>query len=154
MTVVLTFLLVYLWQPIPETIWRVDDLVVSRLILAAYFATWAMMLASTFHFGHLGFFGVTQALGAYRNRPEASAAFAARYLYALVRHPISLGWILTPWLTPHMTVGQLVWAVSVTAYVLIATKYEEADLISEIGDDYRQYRKEVPAFIPRVKSQS
>lgn len=151
MTVALTCLVVYFWQPIPKTIWRVDTQISSLLILFAYLATWAMMLASTFHFGHFGFFGLSQALDRFRNRPEATVPFTARYLYALMRHPISLGWMLTSWLTPHLTVGQLVWALSVTAYVLIATKYEEADLISEIGDDYRRYRGEVPAYIPGTK---
>ncbi|MDH4316554.1 MAG: isoprenylcysteine carboxylmethyltransferase family protein [Gammaproteobacteria bacterium] len=151
MTVALTYLLVDFWQPIPETLWRTDNQVISAVIFSAYLATWAMMLASTFHFGHLSFFGVSQALDRFRNRPEASVPFAARYLYALMRHPISLGWMLMPWLTPHFTVGQLVWALSVTAYVLIATKYEEADLIAEIGDDYRRYREEVPAYIPGAK---
>lgn len=152
MTVALTCLVVCLWQPIPATIWRVDNPFVSQLILAAYLATWVMMLASTFHFGHLSFFGVSQALDRFRNRPEANTPFAARYLYALMRHPISLGWMLTPWLTPTMTAGQLVWALSVSAYVLIATRYEEADLISELGDDYCRYRKEVPAYIPGTKT--
>ncbi len=77
--------------------------------------------------------------------------FTARYLYALVRHPISLGWMLLPWLTPHMTTGQLVWALTMGIYVLIATVYEEQDLIREIGDDYRQYRTEIPRFVPGSK---
>jgi len=152
MTVALTYLVVYSWQPIPETVWRVDNQIFSRLIMSAYLATWAMMLASTFHFGHLNFFGLSQALERFHNRPEASVPFTARYLYALVRHPISLGWMLAPWLTPHLTVGQLVWALSVTVYVLIATRYEEADLIVEIGDDYRRYRDRVPSYIPGTKA--
>jgi protein-S-isoprenylcysteine O-methyltransferase Ste14 len=151
MTVALTYLVVYFWQPIPETVWRVQNPIFSLLIYSGYLATWAMMLASTFHFGHFSFFGLSQALERFRNRPEASVPFTARYLYALMRHPISLGWMLTPWLTPHLTVGQLVWALSVTVYVLIATKFEEADLILEIGDDYRRYRDTVPAYIPGTK---
>jgi len=154
MTVSLTVVVIYFWQPIPGTIWHLDTGIASVLVICAYLATWAMMLASTFHFGHFSFFGLSQALDRFRNRPEVTTPFAARYLYALARHPISLGWMLTPWLTPHFTVGQLVWALSVTAYVLIATKYEEADLMAELGDDYRRYRDEVPMFIPGTKSNS
>jgi len=152
MTVALTGLVIYFWRPIPGTIWQVDSSLAAGLILTAYLATWGMMFASTFHFGHFSFFGLSQALDRFRNRPEAPAAFAARYLYALARHPISLGWMLMPWLTPQMTIGHLVWAVSVTVYVLVATKYEEGDLVQELGDDYRRYRDEVPAFIPGTKS--
>ena len=59
--------------------------------------------------------------------------------------------MLVPWLTPHFTVGQLVFALSVMVYVLIATVFEEADLVAEFGDRYRRYRKEAPAFIPRLR---
>jgi methanethiol S-methyltransferase len=68
-----------------------------------------------------------------------------------VRHPISLGWMLAPWVTPHLTVGQLVFAICATAYVLAATSFEEADLIEALGDRYRTYRAEVPAFLPRLR---
>ena len=120
MTAALTFVVVFFWKPIPITIWILEN-TYSVAILAAYAATWMMMAASTFHFGHFGFMGLQQAWDRLIDRPAGPVPFTARYLYALVRHPISLGWMLMPWLTPHMTVGQLVWAVAVTVYVLAAT---------------------------------
>ena len=78
----------------------------------------------------------------------AKTSFCARWLYGVVRHPISLGWMLTPWLTPHMTVGQIVFAIGTTIYVLVATVFEERDLAAELGEMYRAYRAEVPAFVP------
>jgi protein-S-isoprenylcysteine O-methyltransferase Ste14 len=36
-----------------------------------------------------------------------------------------------------------------TAYILIAIRYEERDLVQILGDDYAQYRKKVPMLIPR-----
>lgn len=148
MTAGMTFILVALWRPIPVTIWRVDQPTLAAVIVTFYLAVWLLMLASTFQFGHLSFFGLQQALDRFRRRPAGSTTFTARYLYALVRHPISVGWMLTPWLTPHMTVGQLTYAVSIMVYVLIATRFEEADLVEELGDRYLEYRKKVPAFIP------
>lgn len=148
MTAGMTVILVTFWRPIPAAIWRVDQPILARVIVACYLAVWLLMYASTFHFGHLSFFGLQQALDRFRQRPSGSTTFTARYLYALVRHPISLGWMLTPWLTPHMTLGQLTFAVSITAYVLIATRFEESDLIDELGERYLEYRKQVPAFIP------
>lgn len=148
MTAGMTIVLVTLWRPIPVTIWRVDQPTLAGAIVTFYLAVWLLMYASTFHFGHLSFFGFQQALDRFRRRPERSTTFTARYLYALVRHPISLGWMLAPWITPHMTVGQLTFAVSTTVYVLIATRFEESDLIEELGNRYLEYRKQVPAFIP------
>ncbi|MCH9695501.1 MAG: isoprenylcysteine carboxylmethyltransferase family protein [Gammaproteobacteria bacterium] len=151
MTAVVTFIVVFFWQPIPVTIWQVENQAGSILVLTVYVAIWLMMSAATFHFGHFGFFGLRQAWDRYLDRSAASVPFTARYLYSLVRHPISLGWMLMPWFAPHMTVGQLVWALTVTCYVLIATKYEEADLVREIGDDYLKYRAEVPTFVPGTR---
>ncbi len=151
MTAAMTCLLVYFWQPLPATVWQVESALWSGVIVTAYLAAWAMMFAATFHFGHFSFFGLRQAWDRYRNRSPLQTSFAARYLYALSRHPISLGWMLTPWLTPHMTIGQIIYAISVTVYVLIATKFEEADLIRELGDDYRRYRTQVPTFVPGTR---
>lgn len=149
MTAGMTVILVALWQPIPVTLWQVDAPWAAAMIVTAYLAAWTMMFLATFHFGHFGFFGLAQAWQRIRGRPPAGAPFTARYLYALVRHPISLGWMLTPWLTPHLTVGHAVFGLSAMAYILIATHFEEADLISEFGDRYRRYRQDVPAFLPR-----
>jgi protein-S-isoprenylcysteine O-methyltransferase Ste14 len=148
MTAVMTALLVLFWRPIPETIWRVDAVSAQAAIYAVYLSVWAMMFSATFHFGHFGFFGLAQVWNRITDRAPAEPAFAARFLYALVRHPISLGWMTVPWITPHMTTGQLVFALASVAYVLAATPFEEADLIAELGDVYRRYRKSVPAFLP------
>jgi len=151
MTAAVTALLVLCWQPVPAMIWQVENTILAGAIRTAYVLVWLLMFASTFHFGHLGFFGLHQAWNNLKRRAPAEVPFSTRYLYALVRHPISAGWMLVPWLTPHMSVGQLVWAVVMTAYVLIATKFEEADLSRALGVQYRHYQAEVPAFLPGVK---
>lgn len=149
MTAGATALLVTLWTPVPVTVWSVGTPAASWAIWAAYLSVWAMMFSATFHFGHFGFFGLAQAWARIAGRPQAEAPFCARWLYGIVRHPISLGWMLTPWLTPHMTLGQITFAVGASIYVLVATVFEERDLIAELGDRYRSYRRQVPAFLPR-----
>ena len=148
---VFAILLFVFWRPIPITVWQVEAPVAVYAIYGLYLCVWAMMVASTFHFGHFGFFGLQQVWDRFRDRSPKTVPFASKYLYGLIRHPISLGWMLAPWFTPHMTVGQLVFAFGATAYVLAATPFEEADLIEEIGERYRDYRTEVPAFIPRLR---
>jgi protein-S-isoprenylcysteine O-methyltransferase Ste14 len=57
--------------------------------------------------------------------------------------------MLALWSTPWLSMGHLVLSIVLTAYVILAVLLlEEADLIKEFGDQYRQYKKRVPAFIP------
>lgn len=148
MTAATTWLLVALWRPIPQAVWQIDNPIGAASVVAASALVWTMMFAATFHFDHLSFLGIRQALDHYRQRQPSGTRFTARFLYSLVRHPISLGWMLVPWLTPRLSVGQLMFALSVTAYILIATRYEERDLVAELGSEYKDYRTRVPAFLP------
>lgn len=154
MTAIATALLVIFWRPIPTTLWQIEATVPYWSVWSVYLAVWTMMFSATFHFGHFGFFGLAQAWARVSGAAAGDPAFCARWLYALVRHPISLGWMLTPWLTPHMTVGQLVFALGTAVYVLVATVFEERDLVAELGDTYRRYRQQVPAFIPGLRRAS
>ncbi len=150
MTSVMTVVLVFFWQPIPITIWQVQSEWGAGIMYAAYLAVWMMMSAATFHFGHFGFFGLAQAWQNFRQSPPKPSGMTAKYLYALIRHPISLGWMLAPLVTPHLTVGHVVFAASTFVYIMVATPFEEADLIDALGDPYVDYRKRVPALIPFV----
>ena len=48
-----------------------------------------------------------------------------------------------------MTLGHLVFAIGMSAYILIAIRYEERDLVKFLGEDYVQYQERVPMLIPR-----
>ena len=148
MTTIMTLVLVVFWQPVPVTIWQVQSELATEFIYLAYTAVWIMMSAATFHFGHFSFFGLTQVWQNFRDTPPKSPSMTARYLYALVRHPISLGWMIAPLIVPHLTMGHLVFACATFVYIIVATHFEEADLIEELSDHYQDYRDRVPAFIP------
>ena len=153
MTSIMMAIVIIQWQPIPISIWNVQSSWAIGAIYAVYLGIWAMMLAATFHFGHFGFFGLEQAWINFRRVPPKSSTMTARYLYAMVRHPISLGWMITPLIMPHLTVGHLVFAAANFVYILLATPFEEADLIGALGNPYRDYCNKVRAFVPFLPPQ-
>jgi len=151
MTAIMTAGLMILWRPLPYLIWDVQQLWLVISIYVVFLGIAIMMMIATFQFGHFSFFGLAQAWQNYKRSLPNSSGMTARYLYAVVRHPISLGWMILPLCTPSLTVGHLVFSFASIAYIILATPYEEADLISEIGEDYHSYRRRVPAFLPFIK---
>ena len=63
--------------------------------------------------------------------------------YALVRHPLYLGWVLFFFAAPRMTSDRLAFAVISTLYLIVAMPFEEAGLQRQFGERYLEYRKAV-----------
>ncbi len=143
-----TLALIWAWQPMPGMLWHFESTLARLLLYAAYAAGWGIIVVATFNIDHFAFFGLRQVWDAIRDRQPQVASLTARYLYGIVRHPISLGWLIVFWSTPHMTVGHLVFAAVMSLYIAVATPLEEADLTAELGDDYVRYRGRVRAFLP------
>jgi len=62
-----------------------------------------------------------------------------------------LGFLIAFWAAPTMTAGHLLFSIGMTGYILIATQIEEHDLVEVLGDEYRDYRREVPMLLPRPR---
>ncbi len=63
-----------------------------------------------------------------------------------------LGFLLTFWATPTMTVGHLLVAAATAAYTLVTGRFEERDLVSSFGGRYKAYRRRVRMLIPLPKA--
>ncbi|ACV27598.1 methyltransferase family protein [Kangiella koreensis] len=150
LTGLMTAVLVFFWQPIDFTIWQVENPVITKTILSLYLLFWVIMVLSSFPIGHFHLLGLAQAWDNFLNKRNAEPPFSRKFLYGLVRHPISSCWILIAWCTPVMTLGHLIFSLGVTAYILLATPHEENDLVKAIGPQYVKYQKEVPPFLPSL----
>ena len=45
--------------------------------------------------------------------------------------------------------SHLLLAIGMSAYILIAIRYEERDLVRYHGETYREYQRKVPMLVPR-----
>lgn len=141
-------LLILLWQPLPAMVWQVQDDLSAMLIWMLYGFGWLLLLAATFMIDHFELFGLSQPIREWRGLPAPQNEFRTAWLYRYMRHPIYTGWLVIFWATPLMSVGHLLFALGMSAYILIGIAYEERDLIVQFGDRYREYRRRVPALIP------
>ena len=141
-------LLLWQWRPIPAVVWQVDMPFLAMALTVLSLVGWSIVLASTFMINHFELFGLHQVIGNLFGRGMQAPQFRTPALYAVVRHPIYLGFIIAFWAAPVMTAGHLLFALVTTAYIFVGIALEERDLIAQYGDDYRRYRQRVGMLIP------
>lgn len=138
------------WQPLGGTIWEVENGVAQAVLYGLFATGWLVVLASTFLINHFDLFGLRQVWLYLRGKEYTPLEFQTPGFYKHVRHPLYVGWFLAFWATPVMTAAHLVFAITTTAYILVAIQLEERDLIGFHGRDYVEYRRRVPMLIPRL----
>lgn len=139
-----------LWQPIPAPVWEATSPIARGVLTALFFAGVSLVLYATFLIDHFDLFGLRQVVLHFRKRPYSERHFVMPVLYRFVRHPLYIGWLITFWAAPTMSVGHLLFALVMTAYILVAIPMEERDLEALHGESYRRWRESTPAFVPRV----
>ena len=143
-------LMYWQWRPLPSVLWDATG-VMRAILVALFWLGWLIVLLSTFMISHWDLFGLRQVFLNMKGAVYSHPPFTMRGFYHFVRHPIMLGFIIAFWSAPTMTLGHAVFAAATTAYILIALQLEERDLVTYIGDTYREYRKRVPMLIPWTK---
>jgi protein-S-isoprenylcysteine O-methyltransferase Ste14 len=139
-----------LWQPIGGVIWSVQSEPGRDAILSLYIFGWLLLLYSTFLIDHFDLFGLKQVWRQFRRKPYVAPQFHTPGLYRLVRHPLYIGWLTIFWAAPVMTTAHLVFALMTTAYILVAIRLEERDLVHAFGDDYLRYRDQTGMLLPKL----
>ena len=138
------------WYALPATVWAVENGIGAGILWALFASGWGIVLLSTFLLNHFELFGLQQAWFALRERAAAVPQLHQPLFYKIVRHPLYAGFFIAFWATPRMSVGHLLFAVGMSAYMLIAIRFEERDLIATFGGDYVAYRERVGMLVPRL----
>ena len=142
------FLMFWLWQPMTQVVWHTEAFPAQVLLWGLFLLGIFVLFASTFIINHFDLFGLRQVTLNLLQKPYTYLGFSVSYFYKFVRHPLYVGWLLIFWATPSMTLGHLVFAVGMSAYILIAVRYEERDLETYHGKLYTDYKRRVPMLVP------
>jgi protein-S-isoprenylcysteine O-methyltransferase Ste14 len=143
-------LMIALWQPLGPNVWHVEHEVGRAVLWTLFAAGWLMVPVVSLLINHFDLFGTRQVWLQLRRAAYTHLTFRTPGIYKRVRHPLYVGWIIAFWATPTMSLGHLLFAALMTAYMLVAIPFEERDLVKIYGERYRAYRREVPALLPRL----
>jgi methanethiol S-methyltransferase len=140
------------WRPIGGVLWNVDGAIAEVVINCFYGMGLLVVLLSTFMLNHFDLFGLRQVYLYATGRPYTHLEFRTPFFYRYVRHPLYVGWLLTFWSAPVMTAAHLFFALLTTVYILVAIRFEEADLVTFHGEKYLRYREQVPMIVPGLSA--
>lgn len=123
--------------------WSVRGGLLDDAVWAAFAAGWIILFLGAWSFGIGDLLGLAQ-MRAWVTGREYCQKLKTGRLYRWLRHPMYVGVLLGVWATPRMSLGHLLLALGLTAYVLIAMRYEEGDLIATYGSRYLAWRTARP----------
>ena len=109
------------WQPLPQVLWTAPG-PLQWAFSALFYIAWTLILIGAFLASHLDLYQITGAMGAERSAAaddggHAQVAGKAHFTDTLL-HPLYCGILIAMWATSVMTVGHLLLAAAVTAYLL------------------------------------
>ncbi|HWQ55592.1 MAG TPA: isoprenylcysteine carboxylmethyltransferase family protein [Bryobacteraceae bacterium] len=98
--------------------------------------------------GNFDAFGISALLTHSHGELPRPAQLAIRGPYCRVRHPFYFFSIVLIWATPVLSLDRLLFNVLFTVWIAIGARWEERDLVAELGDAYRAYQGRVPMLFP------
>ena len=146
-------LMFLLWRPLPVagSLWTIGGRAGMTAMLSLFFLGWLVVLVSTFLINHFELFGLRQVWANSRGHEIPAPVFREPVFYRRIRHPLYAGFILAFWATAHMSWSHALLAAGITAYILVAIRYEERDLVGLFGEEYEAYRGRAGMLTPRLR---
>lgn len=124
--------------------WKPVQLVMALCALALFYAGGR-------HYDFQQFLGIRQVVEneSKKGLTETGGVDTSGIL-GVIRHPWYTAAILIIWARP-LDMAVLVTNSVLTVYLFVGTFLEEKKLAAEFGDEYRDYQKRVPMFLPKPK---
>jgi protein-S-isoprenylcysteine O-methyltransferase Ste14 len=144
----MVLLLIWQWRAVPDVVWSLEQPWLKVFTWGLYLSGWLIAFLATLAIDHFELTGLKQVYAYFRRQPPRQTPFQTPFLYRIVRHPMQLGLLIAFWATPHMTVGRLIFALGMMAYICIGLTFEERDLVRRFGDLYLAYREQTPSLLP------
>jgi len=136
-----------LWQPAGEPVHQLDG-APAWLMRVFFFLAIAGFAWGVRALGSFDAFGIKPVVALLRNSQTRQYPFVLKGPYRWVRHPLYFFSLVLFWSCPAISPDRLLFNVLWTVWVVLATFLEERDLVSQFGDSYVQYQREVPMVFP------
>lgn len=118
-------------------------LMLAGQALSALAVLYALMQTGLFYF-----LGLSQLFSAHQKEP---GKLATSGFYCRIRNPLFFFSTVFLWLFPFMTINLLAFNILTTLYFYLGALHEEGSLQEEFGQEYEEYRRKVPMFLPRIR---
>ncbi len=141
-------LIFWQWRPMTEVIWSIENGYISTAITLLFFVGWILALYSTFMIDHFHLFGLRQVYLYYKKGAIPPLIFKIRGPYKYVRYPILLGFFIALFSTSYMTVGHLLFSLSLSLLILNGMRLKDKDFIKLNPKKFSAYKNRVNAIIP------
>lgn len=140
------WILILRWNRFGPFLYRFEN---GAFVLdAIFYLSILTIIAATVTLNHNMMFGLKQGYAALKGEGLNQNGLVTSGIYGVIRHPLTTLLIISLWSHATMTASRALLNILFTAYSLAGTVFEERDLIKKHGDEYRAYRKKVPAFLP------
>lgn len=142
-----------LWTPSGIVWWRAEGLPFA-LSCAAYAAAWSLLIKASYDAGAEVQSGALGWMSMFQGRKPRYPDMPSTGLFRLIRQPIYVAFALTTWTVPVWTPDQLIVALTLTAYCLVAPVLKERRFARQFGEKFIAYQKRVPYAVPRLTSRA
>ncbi len=149
-SVVAAATLLIAWEITPKwqeyQLWRFQE--VALVIPVLVWLTAVVMFYLTFRFFNIWHFLGLTTIGIGRKSGDSQKKLITWGIYGVCRHPQFAAGLMMLWVR-NLTDTGLIINIVLSVYLIVGARIEEGRLLAIYSDQYAQYMKKVPRFIPK-----